>query len=235
MQRVIVETRLVDEGQHTLSDVAHAALRKDIVSGVLPPGSRLRIAKLSKDYDIGASPLREALSKLSSEFLVIFEAQRGFSVAPISAQELRDVSQVRCDLESEALTRAIARGDDRWEAGVVAALYNLGKADARRRQNPEAGSAEWEDRNREFHEALVAACDSEWLKRLRDLLYYQHERYRRISLKHPDPTRDLQAEHQAIMDAALARNTAEAVRLSQEHIDRTTRAVLRVIESSQPR
>ncbi|WP_180897905.1 GntR family transcriptional regulator [Martelella soudanensis] len=219
-----------EEPQATLSDRAHLAIRKDIVSGNLAPGTRLRIARLSKDYDIGASPLREALSKLSSEFLVNFEAQRGFSVAPVSAQDLRDISQIRCDLESEAVARAIARGDEAWESRIVAAFYKLGKADQRRRAKPEDGSDEWEDRNREFHEALVSACDSAWLKRLRSLLYYQHERYRRISLTHPDPDRDIQAEHQAIMDAALGRQTREAIRLSKEHIDKTTKAVLKVIE-----
>jgi GntR family carbon starvation induced transcriptional regulator len=213
----------------TLSDKAYRALRKDIVAGVLLPGERLRIAKLSADYDIGASPLREALSKLSSEFLVLVEGQRGFSVAPISAQELKDVSQIRQDLEAESLKRAIATGDDAWEAGIVAAFYNLGKAEARRREDPAKHLAEWEDRNREFHEALVAACESEWLKRLRRLLYFQHERYRRISLKNPNPKRDLHAEHKAIMDATLARDTDQAVKLSREHIERTTKAVLDVI------
>jgi GntR family carbon starvation induced transcriptional regulator len=219
----------VEETLATLSDKAYRVIRTDIVAGVLAPGERLRIAKLSADYDIGASPLREALSKLSSEFLVMVEGQRGFSVAPISAQELKDVSQVRQDLESEALKRAIANGDDAWEGGIVAAFYNLGKAEARRREDPERYAAEWEDRNREFHEALVAACESEWIKRLRSLLYYQHERYRRISLKNPNPARDLHAEHKAIMDATLARDTRLALKLSREHIDRTTQAVLDVI------
>ena len=93
--------------QETLSDRAHAMLRSDIVSGRLAPETRLRIVQLSEAYGIGASPLREALSKLTSEFLVLFEPQRGFSVAPVSAEELRDISRVRCDLESEALRRAI--------------------------------------------------------------------------------------------------------------------------------
>lgn len=219
----------MEENLATLSDKAYRALRRDIVAGTLAPGERLRIAKLSADYDIGASPLREALSKLSSEFLVLVEGQRGFSVAPVSTQELKDVSQVRQDLEAEALKRAIANGNDAWEAGIVAAFYNLGKAEARRRENPVKHAAEWEDRNREFHEALVAACESEWIKRLRLLLYYQHERYRRISLKNPNPARDLEAEHRAIMDATLARDTKLAMRLTREHIDRTTQAVLEVI------
>jgi GntR family carbon starvation induced transcriptional regulator len=219
----------LEDIQATLSDKAYRELRNDIVAGVFAPGERLRIAKLSADYDIGASPLREALSKLSSEFLVIVEGQRGFSVAPISPQELKDVSQVRRDLEAEALKRAIANGDDVWEAGIVAAFYNLGKVEVRRREDPTKHAAAWEDRNREFHEALVAACESEWIKRLRRLLYYQHERYRRISLKHPDPARNLEAEHKAIMDATLARDTKLAIQLSKEHIDKTTRAVLDVI------
>lgn len=219
----------MDDPRATLSDQAHQTIRDDIVSGVLAPGARLRIAKLTQDYDIGASPLREALSKLSSEFLVHFEAQRGFSVAPISAQELLEISSIRCDLEGQALMQAIERGDDTWESNIVAAYYNLGKADARRMENPDIGQDAWENRNREFHEALVAACDNVWLKRLRDLLYYQHERYRRISLKHPDPSRDLQAEHQAIMDATLARQSDNAIQMSNAHINRTTRAVLRVI------
>lgn len=217
--------------QETLSDRAHAMLRGDIVSGRLAPETRLRIAQLSESYGIGASPLREALSKLSSEFLVIFEAQRGFSVAPVSADELRDISRVRCDLESDALHRAIMAGGDAWEAGIVAAFYALGKADKRRREDPQAASADWEEKNRAFHEALVAACDSPWLKRLRGLIYYQHERYRRISLTHPDPARDVQAEHEAIMEAALARHAPEAIRLSKDHIDRTTQSVLKVIDT----
>lgn len=221
----------MNDAQNTLSDKAYRMLRSDIVSGVLPPSQRLRIAKLSADYDVGASPLREALSKLSSEFLVIVEGQRGFSVAPLSAQELRDVSQVRCHLESEALSQAIANGDDAWEAGIVAAFYNLGKADNRRKDDHLKFAADWEDRNREFHEALVAACKSEWIKRLRSLLYYQHERYRRISLTHPVAGRDLAAEHKAIMDATLARDTQRAIALSKDHIDRTTQAVLAVIDA----
>ncbi|MBS8228312.1 GntR family transcriptional regulator [Vannielia litorea] len=216
--------------QETLSDRAHAMLRSDIVSGRLAPETRLRIVQLSEAYGIGASPLREALSKLTSEFLVLFEPQRGFSVAPVSAEELRDISRVRCDLESEALRRAIEAGDEAWEAGIVAAFYALGKADTRRRAEPSTDAADWEDKNRAFHEALVAACESPWLKRLRGLIYYQHERYRRISLTHPDPARDLQAEHSAIMDATLAHDTPEAIRLSKAHIDQTTQAVLKVID-----
>ncbi|WP_238364929.1 GntR family transcriptional regulator [Mesobacterium pallidum] len=217
----------------TLTDQAHAALRRDIVSGRLAPGTRLRIARLSEDYAIGASPLREALSRLSAEFLVTVEGQRGFAVAPISAQDLRDISQMRCEMECEALARAIAAGDDGWEAGIVAAFYALEKSHQRRQADPEATQDEWEDRNRAFHEALVAACDSTWLRRFRDMLYAQHERYRRISRQRPDAPRDVQAEHRAILEAVLARDTARACAATKSHLDRTTQAVLAVIDTTE--
>ena len=214
----------------TLADKAYRHLRDDIVAGLLAPGDRLRIARLSERYRIGASPLREALSLLTSEYLVVMEGQRGFSVSPTSVAELDDLSRVRCDVENDALRRAIAVGDDAWESGIVAAFHQLGKADRRRREDPGAHAAAWETSNREFHRALVAACDSPWLERLRELLYYQHERYRRISLSHPDPARDLHAEHRAIMDATLERDAERATRLSEAHIRRTTEAVRAVLE-----
>ena len=214
----------------TLTDQAHAALRRDIVSGRLAPGTRLRIARLSEDYAIGASPLREALSRLSAEFLVTVEGQRGFAVAPISAQDLRDIARMRGELECEALTRAIAAGDDGWEAGIVAAFHALEKSWQRRQADPEGTRDEWEDRNRAFHEALVAACDSTWLRRFRDMLYAQHERYRRIARLRPDAPRDVQAEHRAILEAVLARDIARACAATKSHLDRTTQAVLAVID-----
>lgn len=224
---------MLETAPPTLTDQAHAAIRRDIVSGRLAPGTRLRIARLTDDYAIGASPLREALSRLSAEFLVTVEGQRGFAVAPISAQDLRDISQTRCDMECEALRRAIASGDDDWEAGIVAAYYALEKAWPRRLADPETTQDEWEDRNRAFHEALVAACDSTWLRRFRDILYAQHERYRRLSRLHPDAPRDVQAEHRAIKAAVLARDTDRACAATKFHLDRTTRAVLAAIDAPQ--
>ena len=220
----------MNEPLTTLSDKAYFAIRADIVAGKLAPGERLKISKLCNEYGIGASPLREALSKLSSEFLVFIEGQRGFSVTPIKMQELRDISQIRCQLEGEALKRAIENGGDEWEAGIVAAFYNLKKAEIRRKQDPIINAADWDAKNRAFHEALVAACDSDWLKRLRELLYFQHERYRRLSLQNLDPKRDLNAEHQAIMDATLEHNIELAVRLSEQHIEKTTNALLPIIK-----
>lgn len=224
---------MTEEPSLTQADQAYWAIRRDIVSGRLKPTERLRIPMLNARYDMGSSPLREALSRLYSDHLVVLEGLRGFSVAPISPAEARDISMMRCTLESQAIRRSIELGDDAWEASVVAAYHQLHKADQRRIENPGGDSDEWENRNREFHDALVSACGSPWLKRLRDMLYFQHERYRRLSLRNPSPARDLDAEHHAIMEACLARDADLAVQRSIEHIERTAKAVETILDAEE--
>lgn len=224
----------MDDAATTLADVADRRLRHDIVAGTLRPGEKLAIAALVKRYGIGASPLREALSRLSSDHLVVVEGQRGFRVAPVTVGELDDVSVCRRLVEMEAVSRSVARGDEAWESRMVAALYRMEKADERVRQNTATDPDEWELRNRQFHEAIISACGSVWLMRLQAQLYAQHERYRRLCLCHRDPDRDVQAEHRAIMEAALARDADGAARLSGAHIDRIAASVRAVLAAGSP-
>ncbi|MGR8918963.1 MAG: FCD domain-containing protein [Gammaproteobacteria bacterium] len=211
----------------TLSEAACARLRADIIAGRLEPQSKLRIEELRQVYDTGASPLREALSRLAGEGFVTAEGQRGFTVAPISVKDLDEITRLRIMLECEAITESIARGDDAWEAGLVAAYHQLSKAESSGAD--EAALSDWEARNQAFHEALIAACDSAWLLRLRRTLFEQHKRYRMISLLGEDASRDVPAEHAAIFDATMARDVAAACAATEVHIQRTaelTRAAL---------
>ena len=109
----------------TLSEKAYAALRQDIIRGAQASGKPLRMAELSSRYDMGFSPLREALNRLQSERLVVAEALRGFKVAPLSLAEMQDAIGARILIEGDALRAAIRDGDDNWAAGIVAALYAL--------------------------------------------------------------------------------------------------------------
>lgn len=217
----------------TMSDVAYQRVREDIISGALKPGEKLKVADLVERYDIGASPLREALARLSAAYLVIFEGQRGFAVAPVSAQELKELSELRQMIEALALSRSIEAGDEAWESRIVAAYYRLQKADRRVSDTPDATSlSEWEERNRDFHEALTSACDSEWLLRLQKLLYAQHERYRRLALINRRPSREIDKEHKALLDACLSRNADAAVKVMEDHIGKTVLSLSPLLESS---
>lgn len=201
----------------TLFESVYNRVRDDIIHGKLAPDSKLRIEELREKYKISASPLREALNRLAGEGFVNVIGQRGFSVAPVSLEDLHDITRMRIHLECEALSESIEKGDDMWESNILATCHRLSKATDLR----EADFPEWEKRNNEFHEALIAACTSPWLLRFRHTLYEQHKRYRVISVIAHDNNRDVNQEHEDIKNAALDRDVAKACEMARLHIQRT--------------
>lgn len=208
---------LAPEPGSTLADIAWRRLRRDIVSGDRHPGERLRIERLREVYGIGASPLREALQRLSTEGLVVAEGNRGFTVAPLDPEEFADLTRARIAVEKEGLRLSILNGDSGWEANVVSATYLMSKAD--RETSP--GTDAWEQANTAFHGAMVAACGSRWLLRVRDGLQTLAERYRRLSVGSVRSTRDLGREHEGISKAVLDRDAETACELTMAHYSKT--------------
>lgn len=204
------------EAPRTLVENAYLALRQDIVEGRHQPGTRLRVEHLKDDYGVGAGTLREALSLLVSDALVFSEGQRGFWVSPISQKDLEDVTRNLVLLETEALRISIRTGDDKWESGLVAAFHHLSKIEEKLKHSVPS-FREWEARNRSFHEALIAACDSRWMRYLIGILYRQSERYRRFALA-TDSDRNVHAEHQEIYDATMNRDEKRACNALENHI-----------------
>ena len=104
----------------TLATDLFEQLRSDILHNRLDPGSRLRFKDLRERYHSGLSPLREALMRLVSEGLVVLEDHKGFRVAPVSREEMQDIANTLLELEALAIRMAVKKGDDRWEADIVA-------------------------------------------------------------------------------------------------------------------
>lgn len=209
----------------TIANHTYQQLRRDIVSGVLAPGTKLRMDMLIKRYGVGMSPLREALVKLTGDALVHAEGQRGFWVSPISIEELDDTMAIRTLIETEAVVRSIENGGPEWEERVRQAYETLSSLEERLSENDEGVLAQWERANAQFHEALVSACGSAWLVRLRRTLHQHSERYRAISLANRPAGRDVHDEHEAIAEAALSRKSLRASRLIEVHLQRTADAV----------
>ena len=215
----------------TLGEAAYQRLRADIVAGVLEAGKPLRLEALRQRYGLSFSPLREALMRLQSERLVLSTALRGFSVAPLSREEIKDATETRILIECEALRRSMRDGDDDWEAGIVAAFHALGRQVERMARSPgkadAADVAALEERHRQFHHALIAQCGSARLLELADQLYVETQRYRLPSLVGQvagTPPRDVAAEHHEIMDAALRRSD-DALGYLAEHYRRTAAVI----------
>lgn len=227
MNELVTSTDLASEADEpkTLAEAAYRQLRRDIIEGVHRPGEKLRVEHLKDQYEVGAGTLREALQLLVTDALVVAQGQRGFRVAPISLDDFADITRTRVLLETSALQQSIELGDDTWEANVVAAFHMLSRAEDKLIEGAKGTREEWELRNRAFHEVLISACPSRWIRHFQNILYHQSERYRRLSLFRQPIPRDVHAEHQAIVDAALARNSAEATRILSDHILRTLDAV----------
>ncbi len=210
----------------SLTQDAYERLRANLLACRLQPGARLKINELCQELSVSLSAVREALSRLTSEGLVVAEPQRGFRVAPISTEELRDLTDVRAHIEGLCLERAIAAGDVGWESQLVAAFHRLSRTPEREPKGPERMNEAWSTAHAAFHEALVAACDSPWLLRIRQSLYAQSERYRRLSVPLAEVARDLNREHLDIMEAALARRGEAAKLAMRQHLETTTRILL---------
>ena len=215
--------------EKTLTERIYRMLREDIISGELSAGIKLKLDLLGKRYDCSSGPLREALSRLSGEFLVKSVGQRGFIVAPISAKDAEEIGDLRLQLEAHAMVKSIRAGDDNWEERVITTHHRLERLEVRGEKTLE-NLVDWENRNREFHEALVSACPSDWLLQVRNMNYRHHERYRRISRIKTVLTRNLHLEHLALRDFALDRNIDGAVETIRIHIQRTTSAVVVALE-----
>lgn len=216
--------------EKTTAERAYRLMREDIISGALQPREKLKIEMLRKRYDIGSGPLREAMSRLSGDYLVEILGQRGFVVADFSAKDAREIGELRKIVEAEALKLSIPLGDTKWEERIITTFHRLERYETGPRQGIES-LAEWERLNHAFHEALVMACPSVWLLRTRASMFKHHERYRRLSRVRTVLTRDIHAEHRDLMEAALDKDVATAQRVISQHIESTTQAVILAIEA----
>ncbi|QYN33841.1 GntR family transcriptional regulator [Pseudonocardia sp. DSM 110487] len=204
----------------TKSDVAYVELRRLILSGALPPGSRLSQYELAASLGMSITPLREAIRRLSSEHLVDLDTHRDARVARMSAVEARQLFEVRLSLDPSAAELAAARRTDDDIVAMRAAAARLLPV-----------TREWGDdaltAHREFHRTLYLASHNDVLIRLLDDLWDKSDRYRRVGLELPpgdEPrTRDLREHHQLVA-LVIDGDAAGATRLMREHIERSLTA-----------
>jgi DNA-binding GntR family transcriptional regulator len=138
---------------------------------------------------------------------------------------------MRQELEGLALREAIKQGGASWEAGLRDSYGLLAELNA---NTATRDGERWEQLHRQFHLALLQACEMPLLIQFISNLLDQSDRYRRLFLKTRPHDRDVPSEHSAILDATLAREADLAVALLQQHIKRTGENVLGAINTSNP-
>lgn len=211
---------------HGAAANAAEGLRNDILNGTLKPGDRLRFEGLRAGTGASMGALREALTRLETEGLVRSDAGRGFAVAPASMRDLEDIERLRLNLEIKALRSSLEQGDDHWEAALISAYHLVARIEERAEEDRSLLDNIWDARHRDFHFALLSACDSPWTLHFCRLLFDQCQRYQRLTTTLDHSPMLKRNEHQALLEAALARRTDEACDLLADHI-RGTRHALR--------
>ncbi len=217
----------------SLTETVTSRLRQDILRCALPPGARLLTGALCARFDVSLAVVREALSRLVAEGLVVAEPQRSFRVAPISVDDLHDLTWLRIEIETLALRRAIARATLDWESAVVSALHRLlhtplyAEGAAPPMNEAPVVNEAWAAAHAAFHLALAAGCGSPSLLAVRASLFDRSERYRRLSARAgAEPDRDLEREHRGIAEAALRHEADAAAALLARHLELTAALTL---------
>jgi DNA-binding GntR family transcriptional regulator len=199
----------------TAGERVYRRLRRDIIFGRLPPSQKLKLDGLKEIYGISISTLRELLSRLTSEGLIVAEGSRGFEVAPISADNFRDLANLRLLLECHALQRSFALGDMDWEGRVVAAHHKLSAMERRARDGDPKDLEVLKLYDSEFHQALLSACGSRVLLESHAAVFDKYFRYLMIAVV----VREIAgAEHKRLLEYALTRDADSAQSLLKAHI-----------------
>jgi DNA-binding GntR family transcriptional regulator len=211
--------------QETSGDAAYRRIRADVVLGRLTPGRKLGLDELRGIYGASVSTLREALSRLASEGLVVAEGQRGFAVAPVSAGNLREIADLRLLLECHAIAQSFAAGDLDWEGQVVGAHHKLAVIERRLLAGEPADPELWKRYDRAFHHALIAACGSAALLETYAAAYDRYLRYQMVAVVFRGAV--AAGQHETLLESALARDAAWACAILQAHVDGCVEHVVR--------
>lgn len=206
-------------------------LRGDIISGRLEPGSKLRFAELQALYGIGISPLREALSRLASDRMVVQETNRGFHVPPLSLADFRSITGLRILIEGQAAQQSVLNGGDSWEDALILAHHRLKRLE--RKEAKAAGdivSPEWETRHRDFHRTLISACGSPWALHFSDILHNQFDRYRRAAGRSGGAQMRLGQQHDRLIEAATGKDADQVIDILNRHIEEVASQVVEKLE-----
>ncbi|WP_426955769.1 GntR family transcriptional regulator [Muricoccus radiodurans] len=203
--------------EESIGEAAYRRIRADIVFARLPPGQKLGLDWMRETYGASVSTLRELLSRLASESLIVAEGQRGFEVAPVSPEEFRELAALRLLLEVHAMEGSFTAGGLDWEGGVVAAHHKLERVERQLLAGETADPQVWKRYDWEFHRALIAACGSRALLQAHAAVYDRYLRYQMVAMifRGAIPAE----EHRRLRDAALARDSAAARAILADHLN----------------
>lgn len=220
-------TKLLRPGAQGISRTTQANvveyLRRAILSGELPPGTRLVQADLATALQISVTPIREALWELNSQGLVDFGAFRGAVVHRPTLTELEDIFEVRTALLPACTRRGVSQTTPQQLDQAAAILDQM---------EAEADQTHWIALNREFHQCLYGTKPNQHLQSVLERLADIATIYINLSFAHNvTERRASEQEHRDILAAYRTGDADQAIALSLSHIQTTLAAARQVLEA----
>ncbi|OBG74803.1 GntR family transcriptional regulator [Mycobacterium sp. E1214] len=200
------------------------ALRKAVVDGDLAPGTPLRQDAIARQFSVSAIPVREALRQLESEGWAKVETNKGAAVAPLSADDAREIYEIRAALESLAIGIAIP----------VHTPASLRHAEALcKAAKAETDPSLYVSRNEAFHLSLYEPAARPRLFDLIRTLHQRGERYLRLKFSLPSFKSESDRDHAALMRAVRQRDVPKAQALVSRHLLDTGELLHRVLRQGE--
>jgi DNA-binding GntR family transcriptional regulator len=199
----------------TKSEFAYMRVRELILSGELEPGAVINQAILARQIGISTTPLREALKRLKQQGLVELDAHRDARVAPLDAEEARDLLEVRRSLDPLAASLAADRRTKQDIAEMRASLEGLDAL-------PSNPTFQQLVAHRRFHAAIYRASHNALLVETLDGLWDTADRYRRhgLQVERSEEERAMKArEHSLLFEAIVEGDGATAAEVMRAHIE----------------
>lgn len=196
----------------SLVDFAAERVRESILVGDLPPGERVLLDGIASDLGISSIPVREALRTIATEGLLVPEARRGYTVAPILVRDLDETYQLRLLLEPEAVRLAVPELTPDDIAALGDEVKLLGEA---------FNDRDWPSHrihHRAFHFRLYERSNSKWMLRLTDMLWANSERYQFMTTRIRGQLGARLTEHRRILTACRRGDADLAAELMHEHL-----------------
>jgi len=201
----------------TTPDIIADTLREDILRGAFAPGQALRQEELADRFGVSRLPVRDALLRLEAQGLVHVYPNRGAFVLSLSADEVREIYDLRILLEGDLLERAVPR--------LTAADWRRIDA-AHAHATRTAGGPEWVDGDWRFHHALYEPAARSRQLAMIESLRATVARYSTAYSALPERTADWLGDHEAILEACRARAAVAARRRLEAHLHRAADIVI---------
>lgn len=212
----------------TLTDKVCKMIAQDILDGQLQPNQKLVVAELKQKYNVGASPIREALVQLSWNKYVDLQPQKGCWVAAITVDELHDLYESLRFVSAVLLKKAIENGDESWELDVLTSFHKLSRV-----QHAKDGFdwQEWETRQHQFHVALLEGANAKNMFGFFSDLISQIKRYRFYAIVNGlDYSSGGLEDYEQIMKLVLSKEADQAVDKLDDHLSRTMQQIQATID-----